>query len=66
MFVNSDFSDLLKFFNHNHVKYLILGGDTMSTQITLTLSDELYEHAKRWAGTHQSELHVEKSIDCQI
>lgn len=26
MFVNSDFSDLLKLFNDNHVKYLIIGG----------------------------------------
>ena len=26
MFVNSDFSDLLRIFNANHVKYLVIGG----------------------------------------
>ena len=26
MFVNSDFTDLLKLFNDNHVRYLIIGG----------------------------------------
>jgi predicted nucleotidyltransferase len=26
MFVNSDFSDLLRLFNDNHVKYLVIGG----------------------------------------
>jgi hypothetical protein len=26
MFVNSDFTDLLKLFNDNHVKYLVIGG----------------------------------------
>jgi hypothetical protein len=26
MFVNSDFSDLLRIFNVNHVKYLVIGG----------------------------------------
>jgi hypothetical protein len=26
MFVNSDFTDLLKLFNANHVRYLIIGG----------------------------------------
>jgi hypothetical protein len=26
MFVNSDFSDLLRLFNANHVKYLVVGG----------------------------------------
>lgn len=26
MFVNSDFSDLLKLFNNNNVKYLVIGG----------------------------------------
>ncbi|WKZ46890.1 MAG: hypothetical protein QY306_13820 [Anaerolineales bacterium] len=26
MFVNSDFSDLLRIFNDNHVKYLVIGG----------------------------------------
>lgn len=26
MFVNSDFTDLLKIFNANHVKYLVIGG----------------------------------------
>ncbi len=26
MFVNSDFTDLLNLFNHNHVKYLVIGG----------------------------------------
>lgn len=26
MFVNSDFSDLLKLFNDNNVKYLVIGG----------------------------------------
>lgn len=26
MFVNSDFSDLLKLFNENNVKYLVIGG----------------------------------------
>lgn len=26
MFVNSDFSDLLRLFNDNHVRYLIIGG----------------------------------------
>lgn len=26
MFVNSDFSELLKLFNDNHVKYLVVGG----------------------------------------
>jgi hypothetical protein len=26
MFVNSDFSDLLKLFNHNKVEYLVIGG----------------------------------------
>ncbi len=26
MFVNSDFSDLLKLFNDNHVRYLVIGG----------------------------------------
>ncbi len=26
MFVNSDFSDLLKLFNDNHVQYLVIGG----------------------------------------
>ena len=28
----------------------------MSTQVTLTLSDELYEHAKRWAIITQRDL----------
>ncbi len=26
MFVNSDFSDLLRLFNDNHVEYLVIGG----------------------------------------
>jgi len=26
MFVNSDFTDLLKLFSDNHVRYLIIGG----------------------------------------
>ena len=26
MFVNSDFSDLLRIFNANHVRYLVIGG----------------------------------------
>ena len=26
MFVNSDFSDLLRLFNDNHVRYLVIGG----------------------------------------
>lgn len=26
MFVNSDYSDLLKIFNANHVRYLVIGG----------------------------------------
>ncbi len=26
MFVNSDFTDLLKLFKHNNVKYLVIGG----------------------------------------
>jgi hypothetical protein len=26
MFVNSDFSDLLRIFNDNNVKYLVIGG----------------------------------------
>lgn len=26
MFVNSDFSDLLRIFNDNHVRYLVIGG----------------------------------------
>jgi hypothetical protein len=29
MFVNSDFSDLLKLFNANNVEYLVIGGYTM-------------------------------------
>jgi hypothetical protein len=29
MFVNSDFTDLLKLFNVNHVRYLIIGGYAM-------------------------------------
>jgi len=29
MFVNSDFTDLLKLFNANHVRYLIIGGYAM-------------------------------------
>ena len=43
MFVNSDFSDLLRLFNANQVRYLVIGGYALIpvsyTHLTLPTSD---------------------------
>jgi len=39
MFVNSDFSDLLRIFNDNHVKYLVIGGKDLDVWISTDASN---------------------------
>jgi hypothetical protein len=68
MFVNSDFSDLLRLFDANQVEYLVIGGYALiqyaepryTKDLDLWIGAEATNAAKRAAGRPQDLLDVEQ------
>ena len=68
MFVNSDFSDLLKLFNAGRVRYLVIGGWARRVEIDFDglpvpfISREDLITAKRASGRPQDMIDVESLL----
>ena len=63
MFVNSDFSDLLRLFNANQVKYLVIGGYALIQYAELLvpfIARQVLIAAKRASGRPQDWLDVKQ------